>query len=57
MLYCFDPNQARIVGLPVALEFTLWLLSILALTIVASMQAVGIILVVAMLISPITAIH
>ncbi|WP_262302686.1 metal ABC transporter permease [Proteus mirabilis] len=51
MLYCFDPNQARIVGLPVAL-LHYGLLSILALTIVASVQAVGIILVVAMLISP-----
>lgn len=51
MLYCFDPNQARIVGLPVAL-LHYGLLSILALTIVASMQAVGIILVVAILISP-----
>lgn len=51
MLYCFDPNQARIVGLPVAL-LHYGLLSILALTIVASMQAIGIILVVAMLISP-----
>lgn len=51
MLYCFDPNQARIVGLPVAL-LHYGLLSILVLTIVASMQAVGIILVVAMLISP-----
>ena len=51
MLYCFDPNQARIVGLPVAL-LHYGFLSILALTIVASMQAVGIILVVAMLISP-----
>ncbi|HEK1181752.1 TPA: metal ABC transporter permease [Proteus mirabilis] len=51
MLYCFDPNQARIVGLPVAL-LHYGLLSILALTIVASMQAVGIILVVAMMISP-----
>ncbi|MFF0899410.1 metal ABC transporter permease [Proteus mirabilis] len=51
MLYCFDPNQARIIGLPVAL-LHYGLLSILALTIVASMQAVGIILVVAMLISP-----
>ncbi|HCH49363.1 MAG TPA: metal ABC transporter permease [Proteus sp.] len=51
MLYCFDPNQARIIGLPVTL-LHYGLLSILALTIVASMQAVGIILVVAMLISP-----
>ena len=44
MLYCFDPNQAGIVGLPVALLAIMALLSILALTIVASMQAVGIIL-------------
>ncbi|MBE8597392.1 metal ABC transporter permease [Xenorhabdus sp. BG5] len=51
MLYCFDPNQARVVGLPVKL-LHYGLLSLLALTIVASLQAVGIILVIAMLISP-----
>ncbi|MCP9269213.1 metal ABC transporter permease [Xenorhabdus sp. XENO-1] len=51
MLYCFDPNQARVVGLPVKL-IHYGLLSLLALTIVASLQAVGIILVIAMLISP-----
>lgn len=51
MLYCFDPNQARVIGLPVKwLHYGL--LSLLALTIVASLQAVGIILVIAMLISP-----
>lgn len=51
MLYCFDPNQARVIGLPVKL-IHYGLLSLLALTIVASLQAVGIILVIAMLISP-----
>ncbi|PHM56676.1 metal ABC transporter permease [Xenorhabdus sp. KK7.4] len=51
MLYCFDPNQAKVVGLPVKL-LHYGLLSLLALTIVASLQAVGIILVIAMLISP-----
>lgn len=49
MLYCFDPNQARVIGLPVKL-IHYGLLSLLALTIVASLQAVGIILVIAMLI-------
>ncbi len=47
----FDPNQARVIGLPVKL-IHYGLLSLLALTIVASLQAVGIILVIAMLISP-----
>ncbi|MFS1537967.1 MAG: metal ABC transporter permease [Candidatus Phlomobacter fragariae] len=51
MLYCFDPNQARVICLPVKL-LHYGLLSLLALTIVASLQAVGIILVIAMLISP-----
>lgn len=51
MLYCFDPNQARVIGLPVRL-LHYGLLSLLALTIVAALQAVGIILVIAMLISP-----
>ncbi|EMI7476629.1 metal ABC transporter permease [Morganella morganii] len=51
MLYCFDPNQARVIGLPVRM-LHYGLLSLLALTIVASLQAVGIILVIAMLISP-----
>ncbi|MDR5615892.1 metal ABC transporter permease [Arsenophonus sp.] len=51
MLYCFDPNQAKVIGLPVKL-LHYGLLSLLALTIVASLQAVGIILVIAMLISP-----
>lgn len=51
MLYCFDPNQAKVIGLPVKL-LHYGLLSLLALTIVASLQAIGIILVIAMLISP-----
>lgn len=51
LLYCFDPNQAKVIGLPVKL-LHYGLLSLLALTIVASLQAVGIILVIAMLISP-----
>ncbi|QHQ15743.1 iron chelate uptake ABC transporter family permease subunit [Pectobacterium parmentieri] len=51
MLYCFDPNHARIIGLPVKL-LHYGLLSLLAMTIVASLQAVGVILVIAMLIAP-----
>lgn len=51
MLYCFDPNYARVIGLPVTL-LHYGLLCLLALTIVASLQAVGAILVIAMLIAP-----
>ncbi len=51
LLFCFDPAHARSIGLN-----TTWLnyllLSLVALTIVASLQAVGIILVVAMLVTP-----
>ncbi|MBX9741593.1 MAG: metal ABC transporter permease [Beijerinckiaceae bacterium] len=51
MLYCFDPAHARAIGLPVnVLHFGL--LSLIALTIVASLKAVGIILVIAMMIAP-----
>lgn len=51
MLYCFDPIQAKILGMSTKLlHFTL--LVLLSLTIVASLQAAGIILVVAMLIAP-----
>ncbi|WP_437609874.1 metal ABC transporter permease [Erwinia sp. V71] len=51
LLYCFDPAQARVIGLRVKwLHYGL--LSMLALTIVAALQAVGIVLVVAMLITP-----
>jgi manganese/iron transport system permease protein len=51
LLYCFDPNHARAIGLPVrALHYGL--LIFLSLTIVASLKAVGIILVIAMLVAP-----
>ncbi len=51
LLYAFDPQHARAIGLPVKL-LHYGLLSMLSLTIVASLKAVGIILVVAMLIAP-----
>ena len=51
LLYCFDPGQARTIGLPVNLLYYL-LLSLLAVTIVVSLKAVGIILVIAMLVTP-----
>lgn len=51
MLYCFDPQHAKVIGLPVKL-LHYGLLSLLALTIVASLQAVGVILVISMLIAP-----
>ncbi len=51
LLYCFDPNHARSIGLPVQV-LHYGLLVLLSLTIVASLKAVGIILVIAMLIAP-----
>jgi manganese/iron transport system permease protein len=51
LLYCFDPNHARAVGLPVRV-LHYGLLILLSLTIVASLKAVGIILVIAMLVAP-----
>ncbi len=51
MLYCFDPAQAKVLGMSVKL-LHYGLLCLLALAIVASLQAVGVILVIAMLISP-----
>lgn len=51
LLYCFDPQHARAIGLPVGL-LHYGLLVLLSLTIVAALKAVGIILVVAMLIAP-----
>lgn len=51
MLFCFDPVQAKVVGLPVRF-YHYALLCMLALTIVAALQAVGVVLVVAMLITP-----
>lgn len=51
LLYCFDPQHARAIGLPVRLMHY-GLLALLALTIVAAIKAVGVILVVAMLVTP-----
>jgi manganese/iron transport system permease protein len=51
LLYCFDVQHAQAIGLPVrALHYGFLIL--LSLTIVAALQAVGIILVVAMLVAP-----
>lgn len=51
LLFCFDPSHARAIGQNTAILYYLFL-ALLAATIVASMQAVGIILVVAMLVTP-----
>jgi ABC-type Mn2+/Zn2+ transport system permease subunit len=51
MLYCFDPNQARSLGLKAGVLHAT-LLALLAATCVAALQAVGAILVLAMLITP-----
>lgn len=51
LLICFDPGQARVMALPDKVLNYL-LLGLLSLALVASLQAVGIILVVAMLIAP-----
>jgi len=51
LLFCFDPGHARTIGLRTGFLYYL-LLSLLAVTIVVALQAVGIILVVAMLITP-----
>jgi manganese transport system permease protein/manganese/iron transport system permease protein len=51
MLFCFDPGQARVIGLHVG-RLRLLLLTVLAASIVAGVQAVGVILVVALLITP-----
>ncbi len=51
MLFCFDPNQARTIGLRTGL-LHLTLLSLLSAVAVAALQTVGAILVVAMLITP-----
>jgi ABC-type Mn2+/Zn2+ transport system permease subunit len=51
LLYCFDPNQARALGLNTTLlHFTL--LTLLSATAVAALQTVGAVLVVAMLVTP-----
>lgn len=51
LLICFDEKQARVLALPAGFLHYL-LLSLLALVIVVSLQAVGLLLVVAMLITP-----
>ncbi|MES2705708.1 MAG: metal ABC transporter permease [Verrucomicrobiota bacterium] len=51
LLTAFDPSQARVLGLPVKL-LDYGLLSLLVLAVVAALQAVGIVLVIAMLITP-----
>ncbi len=51
LLLCFDPTQAKAVGLNTTFLYYL-LLTLLAATTVAALQAVGIILTVAMLITP-----
>jgi ABC-type Mn2+/Zn2+ transport system permease subunit len=51
LLFCFDPNQARALGLnTTVLHFTL--LTLLSATAVAALQTVGACLVVAMLVTP-----
>lgn len=51
MLFCFDPNQARTLGLRTGI-LHLTLLTLLSATAVAALQTVGAVLVVAMLITP-----
>lgn len=51
MLFCFDPGQARALGLP-GWGLHVTLLALLAATSVAALQAVGACLVVAMLVTP-----
>lgn len=51
LLFCFDPMHTQTIGIPVRL-IHYFLLILLAVTITISMQTVGIILVIAMLITP-----
>jgi manganese transport system permease protein len=51
LLFCFDPNHAKAIGLNTQLMYYT-LLSVLALTIVTALQTAGIILVIAMLVTP-----
>lgn len=51
LLFCFDPIHARVAGLSPRILYY-GLLVLLALTIITAMQVVGVILVIAMLISP-----
>ena len=51
LLWCMDPGHAQVIGLPVRV-IHFGLLALLALTIVAAVQAAGVLLVIAMLITP-----
>jgi ABC-type Mn2+/Zn2+ transport system permease subunit len=51
LVFCFDPSHARVIGLNTRVLYYL-LLALLAATIVAALKAVGIILVIAMLVTP-----
>ncbi|MDY6781999.1 MAG: metal ABC transporter permease [Cyanobacteriota bacterium] len=51
LLFCFDPNHAKAIGLNVQFMYYT-LLSVLALTIVTALQTAGIVLVIAMLVTP-----
>lgn len=51
LLFCFDPNHAKAIGLNTQFMYYT-LLSVLALTIVAALQTAGIILAIAMLVTP-----
>ncbi len=51
LLFCFDPNHARAIGLNTAL-LHYGLLALLALTVVAALQTIGMVLVIAMLVTP-----
>jgi len=51
LLFCFDPSHARSIGLNVSFLYYL-LLALISLSIVVSIQAVGTILVISMLITP-----
>ncbi|MDJ0508858.1 MAG: metal ABC transporter permease [Crocosphaera sp.] len=51
LLFCFDPNHAKAIGLNTQMMYYT-LLSVLALTIVAALQTAGIILVISMLVTP-----
>jgi manganese transport system permease protein len=51
LLFCFDPNHAKAIGLNTQLVYYT-LLSVLTLTIVAALQTAGIIMVISMLVTP-----
>ena len=51
LLFCFDPNHAKAIGLSTSLIYYTFL-SVLALTIVTALKTLGIILVIAMLVTP-----